>query len=514
MTQRLITQLALFFIYAASAFCLWGIGTALIDPPWQALLLFPFGLRMGILLQSPYRFWPGILLADLLLMALLADQYGYGPALWASVAVLVLTVLLSLLASPWLLRHQQSDSEWRWPLLQGAVVTAAALLQALVWQLVSGEGARALLLGLTGGFTIAPTCLLLWHYLARQIWVPLEPGLIHKPVELRLGHLASYLLLFAFSIWLQQQVNAAELRRFAPFCLAIPIVFMSYRYGWQGALLATLLNGVALMVNEPPQPESHRDLLLSLLAQSLTGLLLGAGIQRQRELNQQLRLRLAENRQLARALVTAEEQTRREVARELHDEVGQTITVIRTQASIVKRLAPEPAVIGCADTIDALALRVYDGVHDVLTQLWPAALNNLPLSAAVAAMLRESLPQDASLVSSMQWQVPDELLDETLKITLYRVCQEGVTNVCRHAGASRLELDARLQPRKGAAPQIALTIRDNGVGFDADHHQPGYGLRGMQERISALGGSLRLTSERGACLSVILPTVSPAQAQN
>ena len=86
---------------------------------------------------------------------------------------------------------------------------------------------------------------------------------------------ASYLLLFAFSIWLQQQVNAAELRRFAPFCLAIPIVFMSYRYGWQGALLATLLNGVALMVNEPPQPESHRDLLLSLLAQSLTGLLLG-----------------------------------------------------------------------------------------------------------------------------------------------------------------------------------------------------------------------------------------------
>ncbi|HGY5918071.1 TPA: ATP-binding protein, partial [Serratia marcescens] len=166
------------------------------------------------------------------------------------------------------------------------------------------------------------------------------------------------------------------------------------------------------------------------------------------------------------------------------------------------------------DTIDALALRVYDGVHDVLTQLWPAALNNLPLSAAVAAMLRESLPQDASLVSSLQWQVPDELLDETLKITLYRVCQEGVTNVCRHAGASRLELDARLQPRKGAAPLIALTIRDNGVGFDAENHQPGYGLRGMQERISALGGSLRFTAERGACLSVILPTVSPAQAQN
>ena len=195
-----------------------GIGTALIDPPRQALLLFPFGLRMGILLQSPYRFWPGILLADLLLMALLADQFGYGPALWASVAVLVLTVLLSLLASPWLLRHQQSDSEWRWPLLQGAVVAAAALLQALVWQLVSGEGARALLLGLTGGFTIAPTCLLLWHYLARQIWVPLEPGLIHKPVELRLGHGQ-----LSAAVCVQHLAAAAgERRRAAPFRAVLP----------------------------------------------------------------------------------------------------------------------------------------------------------------------------------------------------------------------------------------------------------------------------------------------------
>lgn len=510
----MIAGAALFFIYAASVFCLWGIGAALIDPPWQALLLFPFGLRMGILLQSPRRYWPGILLADVLLILLLADQFGATRALWASLTVLALTVLLSGVASPWLLRHQQSDSEWRWPLQQGAVLALAAVLQAAVWQLFSGDGARALLLGLTGGFTIAPTCLLLWHYLARQIWVPLEPGLIHKPVRLRLRHLAMYLLLFALSIWLQQQVNVAELRRFAPFCLAIPIVFMAYRYGWQGALLATLLNGVVLMAGEPPRPDAHRDLLLSLLAQSLTGLLLGAGIQRQRELNQQLRRRLAENRQLARALVTAEERTRREVARELHDEVGQNVTVIRTQASIVKRLAPQPQVQACADTIDALALRVYDGVHDVLAQLWPAALNNLPLSAAVAAMLRDQLPQDDSVTGVLLWQVPEPALDDTLKITLYRICQEGVTNVRRHADASRIELTARLHTPADGQAQVELTLRDNGVGIDLARHEPGYGLRGMRERVSALGGTLRLTVEQGLCLHVILPTVSPEKRQN
>ena len=61
---------------------------------------------------------------------------------------------------------------------------------------------------------------------------------------------------------------------------------------------------------------------------------------------------------------------------------------------------------------------------------------------------------------------------------------------------------------------MLLTIRDNGVGIDLANHEPGYGLRGMQERISALGGRLRLTSENGSCLNVILPTVSPAEGPN
>ncbi|UZX68554.1 signal transduction histidine-protein kinase/phosphatase UhpB [Yersinia ruckeri] len=509
MMQRLITLLALFFIYFAAAFCLWGIGTLLVEQPLQALLLFPFGLRLGILLQSPRGYWPGVLLADALLIWLLADQFGSLIFLWTALPVLLLTTLLAVFASPWLLRHQQSDSEWQWPLLQGAVIAVAALIQAAVWQLSTDQGGMALLLGFSGGFTIAPTCLLLWHYLARQIWLPLEPGLIHKPINLRLRHLVWYLLLFALSIWLQHQVNEAELRRFAPFCLAIPIVFMSYRYGWQGALVATLLNGVALMVNEPAQIDSHRDLLLSLLAQSLTGLLLGAGIQRQRELNQQLSVRLSENRRLARDLVIAEERTRREVARELHDEVGQSITVIRTQASIIKRLTEQVPVVASAEVIETLALRVYDGVHDVLKQLWPAALNNLPLSAAVAALMRELIPQDQSVLGVLQWQLSDQSLDETLKITLYRICQEGVTNAYRHGAATRIEVNVQQVKQ-----QVHLTIRDNGKGVNLELFTPGYGLRGMQERVSALGGSFKLEGNNGTCLSVILPTVPSLTKQN
>ncbi|CNI37730.1 signal transduction histidine-protein kinase/phosphatase UhpB [Yersinia vastinensis] len=509
MMQRLVMLLALFFIYTTAAFCLWSVGTQLVDRPLQAMLMFPFGLRIGILLQSPRQYWPGILLGDALLWWLLTDQFGYVDLLWFAIPLLLATTLLAAFASPWLLRHQKTESEWQWPLMQGAVIVGAALIQALGWQIASNQGAMALLLGLVGGFTIAPTCLLLWHYLTRQIWLPLEPGLIHKPINLRLHHIIWYLLLFALSIWLQNQVTESDLYLFAPFCLAIPIVFMAYRYGWQGASVATLLNGVVLLINTPTQLDSHRDLLLSLLAQSLTGLLLGAGIQRQRELNQQLQIRLNENRQLAKALVVAEEHARRDVARELHDEVGQTVTVIRTQASVIKRLTTQQPVLASAEMIETQALRVYDGVHDVLAKLWPAALNNLPLSAAIAALMRELIPQDQSVVGVLHWQLDDDPIDETLKITLYRICQEGVTNAYRHGAASRIEINARQDSQN-----IYLTIRDNGKGIDLATLTPGYGLRGMQSRVSALGGNFSLSVDQGTCLNVILPTVSLPAHQN
>ena len=146
--------------------------------------------------------------------------------------------------------------------------------------------------------------------------------------------------------------------RFTPFCLAIPIIAMAWRYGWQGALLATLMNTIALLASQAWH-DHPLDLLLSLLAQSLTGLLLGAGIQRQRELNQALTRQLAHNRQLTERLLETEESIRKEVARELHDDIGQTITAIRTQAGIVRRLAPDNAGVGQSSAlIDTLSLGI------------------------------------------------------------------------------------------------------------------------------------------------------------
>lgn len=120
------------------------------------------------------------------------------------------------------------------------------------------------------------------------------------------------------------------------------------------------------------------DLLLSLLVQSLTGLLLGAGIQRLRELNQSLQKELARNQHLAERLLETEESVRRDVARELHDDIGQTITAIRTQAGIVQRLAADNASVKqSGQLIEQLSLGVYDAVRRLLGRLRPRQLDDL-----------------------------------------------------------------------------------------------------------------------------------------
>ncbi|ARW81495.1 signal transduction histidine-protein kinase/phosphatase UhpB [Aeromonas salmonicida] len=465
-------SLAACFIFAAGWFCLWSISLHLAGSPILAVLLFPFGLRLGLLLQSPIAYWPPLLLSESLLLYWLDSEVGL-PS-WPLVQAGSLLTLLPLLIA----RRQQVRNDWQQLLVLLATVTVAALLQSLLWHLAGEDGLTALLLTLTGGLTLTSTCMLIWHYLTRATWVPLGPALVDQPVDWRFRHLVWYLLLFVLSLWLQLGLPDS-LVRFTPFCLAIPIMAMAWRYGWQGALLATLMNTVALMAGQAWH-EHPLDLLLSLLAQSLTGLLLGAGIQRQRELNQALTRQLAHNRQLTERLLETEESIRKEVARELHDDIGQTITAIRTQAGIVRRLAPDNAGVGQSSAlIETLSLGIYD---------------------AVRGLLRELELERHGIVTRLEWQLTDEGLSDAQRVTLFRVCQEGLNNVVKHANASSVTIRAHRQ-----AERLLLLLEDDGCGLPEHRSPQGYGLLGIRERVQALGGSLQLSCIHGTQLTVHLP---------
>ena len=486
-------SLAACFIFAAGWFCLWSISLHLAGSPILAVLLFPFGLRLGLLLQSPIAYWPPLLLSESLLLYWLDSEVGL-PS-WPLVQAGSLLTLLPLLIA----RRQQVRNDWQQLLVLLATVTVAALLQSLLWHLAGENGLTALLLTLTGGLTLTSTCMLIWHYLTRATWVPLGPALVDQPVDWRFRHLVWYLLLFVLSLWLQLGLPDS-LVRFTPFCLAIPIMAMAWRYGWQGALLATLMNTVALMAGQAWH-EHPLDLLLSLLAQSLTGLLLGAGIQRQRELNQALTRQLAHNRQLTERLLETEESIRKEVARELHDDIGQTITAIRTQAGIVRRLAPDNPHVGQSSAlIETLSLGIYDAVRGLLGRLRPRQLDDMSLEQAVRGLLRELELERRGIVTRLEWGLADEALSDAQRVTLFRVCQEGLNNVVKHANASAVTILARQQ-----ADRVLLQLDDDGCGLPEQTPQ-GYGLLGIRERVQALGGTLRLSCAQGTQLTVNLPS--------
>lgn len=259
------------------------------------------------------------------------------------------------------------------------------------------------------------------------------------------------------------------------------------------------MNAIALIASQTWHDHAV-DLLLSLLAQSLTGLLLGAGIQRLRELNQSLQTELVRNRRLTERLLETEESVRREVARELHDDIGQTITAIRTQAGIMQRISPESGVKQSGMLIEQLSLGIYDSVRRLLGRLRPRQLDDLSLEQAIRSLMREMELEGHGIISHLDWQIDETRLSEAQRVTLFRVCQEGLNNVVKHASARAVRLQGTLQEQR-----LLLVIEDDGCGLPVGSPQQGFGLAGMRERVTALGGSLGISCTHGTRVSVTLP---------
>lgn len=212
----------------------------------------------------------------------------------------------------------------------------------------------------------------------------------------------------------------------------------------------------------------------------------------------QLRRVLAENRHLLSRLLEVQEEERRRLARELHDELGQTLNAIKLD---VLALPDEAA----AARIAANADRVYGAAGDLVRRLRPTALDELGLRAALEACVdrwRLSHPQ-----LSVQLSMSGDLdgLGEATNLALYRIVQEGLTNCVRHAGARHFYIDLTRDPEGRG---LVLEMHDDGEGLPADAaRQRGSGLTGMRERVAVLEGTMELLSApgRGVTIRVEIP---------
>jgi hypothetical protein len=217
--------------------------------------------------------------------------------------------------------------------------------------------------------------------------------------------------------------------------------------------------------------------------------------------------KLEENRQLTQLIQRHIEEERRSLARELHDELGQYVTAIKTFAVAIgnKARAQMPDVEAHAQTIAAAANHIYDGMHNIIRQLRPGALDNLGLSETLRDAVAEWQGQHPEVRFSLNLSGKLDSLGETININFYRIVQESVTNAFRYAQATTLEI--RLEEQEGGALQ--LSIKDNGVGMnicnvDQTRH---FGLLGMRERMQSLSGTFSVDSMpgEGTCITVTVP---------
>ncbi|MGD1056155.1 MAG: GAF domain-containing sensor histidine kinase [Solirubrobacteraceae bacterium] len=214
---------------------------------------------------------------------------------------------------------------------------------------------------------------------------------------------------------------------------------------------------------------------------------------------------------LRSSLASAEDERRR-WARELHDETLQGLAALRMLVSAaLRRGDPEQHEQTMRTVIEHIE-REIENLRAIITELRPAALDELGLKIALETLLDRHREQSGLEINS-EIMLPDHgkdqpRLDPDLESTIYRLVQEALTNVAKHAGASTVRVEVS-QP--GAHLQIE--VQDNGCGFDPDTTRPGFGLEGMRERVGLAGGTLSISAnQHGTRLRACLPTKANASA--
>jgi two-component system sensor histidine kinase UhpB len=199
-----------------------------------------------------------------------------------------------------------------------------------------------------------------------------------------------------------------------------------------------------------------------------------------------------------RLVLRAQEEERKRVARDLHDEVNQALTAILLRLQALMQDAPSPALERELSELKRLVNQAMEELLQLARQLRPSALDDHGLVPALEGQVRRFGEQHGMAARLRTEGKPDALGDDQ-QLVVYRVAQEALANVARHSRATRVDVD--LTTRNGG---LDLCVRDDGHGFDSSLPPSGLGLDGMAERARLVGGELSVYSEPGRGTTVTL----------
>ena len=198
------------------------------------------------------------------------------------------------------------------------------------------------------------------------------------------------------------------------------------------------------------------------------------------------------SRNAVRRVVAAQELERARLARELHDETGQALTSILLGLKPLEQLATNEEGVAAVTSVRELVVSTLQDVRRLAVELRPSALDDFGLVAAVER-LAATFREQSGIEVDLETGLGDERLPAEVETALYRIVQEALTNVVKHAGARRVSILLTRQ-----ANRVVAIVEDDGHGFDEGPREDGLGLIGMRERVGLVGGLLRIESAPGS----------------
>jgi len=505
---------------------LYVLGLLLVWPLGRNIWYLPAGLRLASLWILPRRQWPWLLAAEWLTLLAMNAWRGHDfgqPGLW----------LIMLL--PWpcyavavaLLRKDKlrvgDDAPLIFPRLLAAGLLGAVLIAPWLARFhpatsstsrLLASGLEFILGDLFGALMLAPLLVL---FVRRGFATPQQREALRA------------VLLYLVPVLALSAALAVREVEFAPLAYLLvfgPLLYIAFRHGCSGAALAVPFVGVALELTRDHAPGITAPALqLSLIAIGSGALMLGAATsalrnsywllaERNRELlrkHDDLQALTIALRDMAQRLTRLQEQGQRELAAELHDELGQGITALATRIALAQRGCPAGATAQALFGLREQAREVHDSLRRALRQLRPAVLDKYGLRRALAEGPPRELIEDAGIEYRVHCRGDVDALCEDTTTAIYRICQEAVTNCVRHAHARSFLIELKVTTLASDHGRwVELLLVDDGGGFRLPTEGEGQGLAGIRSRVLALGGDYSChTGSEGTRHHIVIHTAVP-----
>jgi len=515
--KEIALQLLFVIVFASVYYLLYHFSRNWYTHEYWTTWFMPAGWQLGCLLLIPYRYWFTLFMGATFTNWVVTINYGNNLdiSLYAIIKHSPLKIVIALTVF-WFREKFKGKflTDFKGVV---AFLSCASLLQLLIgfmltftshfYANIPEDKKFEILLsffigGLIGNLLVASPLLAL-----QQIWLErldIDWGKVFGGISL-LTLLVSCTFYFYYL-----QPHTLYLLRVLAF---IPIIWFSAQYGWVGGWISSLITMIliALTVYDLPDTTLVIESQFYVVAIGISGLLFGALANEQKQLhkrliknNDELTLSLNKNKSLSSKLIHIQEEERKQLSHELHDDVGQNITALKVELKVLEHELRNTSFDKSHDRINVAADRIYDSVYRVMNWLRPRVLDDLGLKESLSGQYFFERLQKANIIYHCELQGEVDELNDKQSILIFRIVQECINNAIRHSKANNFYLSLTVK-----SSRIDIVILDDGVGLTNEasaSKQGGYGLMGIEERVVSVDGSFDIKTEQGRfLLNVTLP---------